>query len=365
MSSGIFFLYRFQLNRRLAEVETKRLRELDTLKTQLYTNITHEFRTPLTLIQGPVERALQNPSYTLARTDLERIRQNCRRLLHLLRQMLHLSKLEMGALRPDYTYGNVLPTVKYIVDSFASFAASQEIQLQLRSPEDPIMMDYDQKKLVDILANLVSNAIKFTLAGGSVTVGVEPPGHASPSHLLIKVKDTGSGTPKEALDKIFDRFYQADSKFSKSREETISGGSGIGLSLSKKLAELMDGSISVKSKPGKGSTFSLRLPIRSTQKEVRADVPFPDVYIPRTIPALSETDITRDFPGAPKGPSVLIVEDNTDVANFVADLTIRPIFPGFLPPKSAKRQLPTGKNFCNGTDFSSLLLIARIIQASE
>ncbi len=152
-SAAALLFYYFLLNKRLAEVEARRLRELDAFKTQLYTNITHEFRTPLTLIQGPVERALEDASFLLQKIDLDRIRQNCKRLLKLIEQMLHLNKLEAGALKVEYQYGDIIPALKYITDSFMSYAESQSISLQAQFPAHPINMDYDRQKLFDIISN--------------------------------------------------------------------------------------------------------------------------------------------------------------------------------------------------------------------
>ncbi|WP_170110396.1 hybrid sensor histidine kinase/response regulator transcription factor [Flavilitoribacter nigricans] len=318
LSSAIYFLYRFQLNRRLADAETERLRELDIVKTQLYTNITHEFRTPLTLIQGPVDKALHTPSFVLGRTDLEKIRQNCRRLLHLIHQMLHLSKLEAGALAPAYTYMDILPTVKYIVDSFSSFAESQGVDLKLHAPDEPVFMDTDSKKLVDILSNLVSNAIKFTPGGGKVRVRVNADREPEVPQLVIKVEDTGTGIPQHALEKIFDRFYQVERPNGSGKEESIASGSGIGLALSKKLAELMEGNIFVESTLGKGSSFRLILPIRATKKETGSPVSFPEIYIPKQTEQ-SGKDAPKSDEVSENAPMILIVEDNADVAEFVAE----------------------------------------------
>lgn len=317
LSSGIYYVYRFQLNRQLAEAEAKRLRELDIIKTQLYTNITHEFRTPLTLIQGPVDKALESPSSTLARTDLEKIRQNCRRLLHLIHQMLHLGKLEAGALSPSYTYADVLPTIKYIIDSFSSFAESQDVALQLHTPAGPILMDHDQEKLIDILSNLVSNGIKFTRSPGTVTIRVTKEQEKDIPSLIIAVEDTGRGIPQAALDKIFDRFYQVKYPHDKSREESVTSGSGIGLALSKKLAELMEGSLSVESTVGKGSTFWLQLPISTTKKDKAATWHFPEIYVPKNT-QLMEMPPSDKPASLQESPRLLIVEDNADVAHFVA-----------------------------------------------
>ena len=314
--SGFYFLYRFQLNRQLAQAETERLRELDAVKTQLYTNITHEFRTPLTLIRGPVDRALKDHSFSLRRPDLLSIRQNCQRLLHLIRQMLHLNKLEAGAVALSYHYGDIVPVVKYIVELFSSFAQTREVDLSLEAQEVPILLDHDREKLIDILSNLISNAIKFTPAGGQVTVTVSQKVVDKPE-VTIRVQDTGKGIPASDLDKIFDRFYQVQRSPDESGEEAFTGGSGIGLALSQKLAELMEGRITVSSKPGRGSVFSLILPVIHRTETVHTSAGFPEIFVPRA--ANQQEPITELPPQVAAGsPTVLIVEDNADLANFIA-----------------------------------------------
>lgn len=311
-SGAALLFYYFLLNKRLAEVEARRLRELDAFKTQLYTNITHEFRTPLTLIQGPVERALEDASFRLQKIDLNRIRQNCKRLLKLIEQMLHLNKLEAGALKVEYQYGDIIPALKYITESFMSYAESQKIGLSVQFPASPIHMDYDQKKLFDIISNLLSNAIKFTPRGGQVEIQVV----VDSTQLIIHVIDTGNGIPTTELDKVFDQFYQIHSDSGAPKQEVIRSGSGIGLALSKRLAELMGGQLIVKSKLGIGSTFSLLLPIHHLHTNKQADHQYNDHYIPN----VTATPTSSGIPfSTDQGPKILIVEDNISVAHFIAE----------------------------------------------
>lgn len=319
ISGSIYFVYRFQLNRRLAEVETQRLRELDEVKTRLYTNITHEFRTPLTLIQGPVARALDEPEYTLGQQELERIRRNCRRLLTLIQQVLNLNKLEAGALRPDYRYGDVIFALKYIVDAFHSLAESQQITLSLKVPEDQLFMDFDQEKLFDILSNLLSNAIKFTPENGKVLVTAQEAKAKNKSMLEVAVSDTGPGIPPGEVDKVFDRFYQVTQEASQNQDESQRSGTGIGLALSRRLAELMGGTLSVRSEPGgKGSTFYLHLPIRHTKKGIGQEPSRLVLSIPSE-PSVEESFSVEKASALQDVPAIVIVEDNADVARFVAE----------------------------------------------
>lgn len=310
--AAILLFYRFQLNKQLAEVEARQLRQLDAIKTQLYTNITHEFRTPLTLIQGPVERALEDASFSLQKIDLDRIRQNCKRLLKLIEQMLNLNKLEAGALKVEYQYGDIIPALKYITDSFMSYAESQGINLETEFLDHPISMDYDRQKLFDIVSNLLSNAVKFTPSGGQVKLQAV----SESTQLAIHVTDTGHGIPTTELDNVFDQFYQIHSDTYSPKQEVVRSGSGIGLALSKRLAELMGGQLVVKSKLGIGSTFSLLLPIHHLHTSKQVDHLYNDHYIPivTATPTSSSISFSTD-----QGPKILIVEDNINVAHFIAE----------------------------------------------
>ncbi len=310
----LFGVYRFQLRRKLSLEEAKRLKELDQVKTKLYTNITHEFRTPLTIIQGTAEQEIHQNGQITAEHNLQNaqtIQRNSAQLLTLVNQLLDLRKLESGQLALQWIQDDIIQYLKYLTESFHSHAENKGLQLHFLSEINQLEMDYDPDKLLYIVSNLLSNAIKFTPAGGNIyfQVSADIPN----TQLVLKVKDTGIGIEEAELPKVFDRFYQIDDSVVRKQE-----GSGIGLSLSKELVNLMGGQIEVNSQLGKGSVFSVSLPI--SQNAQKQKVNREDVYRKTlgfaTPPVLSngmkeKKEVLSDF------PLVLIIEDNPDVVRYL------------------------------------------------
>lgn len=338
--AGVRTYFRFSVNRaKLKEQlafetrEAERVKDLDAVKTQLYTNITHEFRTPLTVILGMARQVLDNPGDNL-RNGLEMIIRNGNNLLKLVNEMLDLSKLESGKMALQPVQGDVIGFLRYLVESFHSLASNQQKQLHFLSGLDSLTMDFDPDKLQQIISNLLSNALKFTPEGGniymSVSSGPEAAGNqdALPQTLIIKVKDTGIGIPEEQLPFVFDRFYQASHPEQGAAGST--GGTGIGLALSRELVKLMEGDISVKSPPvgaRNGAEFTVVLPVfRSTGQAA------PRAFTIESLISLEPTSLAK--PVNPKRvptvktpvpsaanrhqPMILLVEDNADVVAYTA-----------------------------------------------
>lgn len=313
-SGGLLLLSSYYESKRKQQ-EAQQLKEIDELKTRLYANITHEFRTPLTLILGPARQLQQQLTHLSqeASTNIELIIQNGQRLLQLVNQMLDLGKLEAKKLKPDYRLGNVIPLLKYSSDSFHSLAASRNIQLFFLTEQETLMMDYDKDKLLKIMSNLLSNAVKFTSAGGSIEIKVAN----SKEKLVIKVKDNGIGIAKEKLPYIFDRFYQADDSSVRKAE-----GTGIGLAYTKELVELLGGTITVQSAEGIGSLFTVLLPIRTEAapaESMQEEEMQPMAFISTQTEQPQQLQLEL--------PLVLIVEDNADVARFIASAICPPSAP--------------------------------------
>lgn len=298
---GIYKVYRFQLARQLTLVENKRLRELDQLKTNLYTNITHEFRTPLTVILG-ITQQLEKEVKKVMLPKLALIRRNSQQLLELINQMLDLSKLESGFMRLHLVQTDIIAYLNYLVGSFASYAEQKEIDLQLSSDVDELHMDFDPKVVQQLLSNLLGNALKFTPAGGRISVELS----ASDDFFQLQVRDTGEGIEKEQLIHIFDRFHQVDTSTTKIHE-----GTGIGLALVKEWVDHMKGRISVQSEIGLGSTFLLELPISRT-------APISKTLIPKPVETTENRIQEPSSAGNPLNlPLVLLIEDNADVAQYL------------------------------------------------
>ena len=203
----------------------------------------------------------------------------------------------------------MVPYLYYVVESFESYATIKEVNLQILSEVESLVMDYDPDRLLDIVSNLLSNAIKFTPAGGNVYVHIRK----DERHLILTVKDTGPGIPEEKLPYIFDRFYQADDSSTRKEE-----GTGIGLALTRELLKLMEGNISVQSSPGKGSEFQVVLPIH--QFALVTEHVFTEEQIARSYTSAErkEEAVLPQSQTDEELPLVLVVEDNPDVSTYIA-----------------------------------------------
>ena len=302
---------RGQIEKEKEKSEALRLKELDAFKTRFYSNITHEFRTPLTVIQGMVETVKSNIKKNEL-NDVEKpltlISRNGQRLLQLINEMLALAKLESGSMDLQLHQTDIIPFVKYLSESFHSLAEEKEINLVVYSEVDSLIMDIDANKLASIISNLLSNAIKFTPELGKIIVHLNKIKNNYTYFFTIKVKDNGLGISKEDLTNIFNRFYQVDGSSSHKQE-----GTGIGLALTKELVELMGGFIVVESTLKNGSTFTIQIPITNNAvvlKEVEVNMEgltHSTFYSEPIQQQNEETDL----------PLVLIIEDNFDVAFYL------------------------------------------------
>lgn len=191
--------------------EARRLQELDSFKSRLYANITHEFRTPLTVIMGLTEEIPayhQKEETSRLQQAVELVRRNSARVLQLINQMLGLARIEAGMMAVDMMQGDVIAFLKYLTESHESLAAAKNIALSFEAAPSQLVMDYDEEKLYDIFSNLVSNAIKFTGEGGKVSIRISISETPAGKFLVLEVSDTGIGIPEDQLNRIFERFYQ-------------------------------------------------------------------------------------------------------------------------------------------------------------
>ncbi len=306
-------IYRFQLSRKMAASESRRLKEVNELKNTLFANITHEFRTPLTVIKGMTESIksnLKNKKLDDLENSLEMIERNSDGLLYLVNEMLDLAKIESGNMNLDLVQSDVIPFLKYLGESFSSMAEENQVNLIISVEIDSLIMDFDAKKLAIIISNLLSNALKFTPEFGKIIVHINQIKRKGNVYLNIKITDNGIGIPPKKLAHIFNRFYQADSSIIRKNE-----GTGIGLSLVKELVELMNGSIKVKSTLDKGSEFRIMIPVSKEApllKNVQlGKLPHPSV--PNKISKHAKQNLETNS----ELPLVLIVEDNMDVAHYL------------------------------------------------
>lgn len=293
--------------------QTEKLVELNEVKTRLFSNISHEFRTPLTVILGMTDTMktdYENQVTKDTEKSLEMIRRNGKNLLHLVNELLDLAKVESGSMELDLVQSDVVPFVKYFSESFHSLAESKKINLTVYSEIESLEMDIDVKKLGAIISNLLSNAVKFTSENGKIIVHLNNINREEGNVLTIKVQDNGKGLAENELLHLFDRFYQVDNT---SYGQQV--GTGIGLSLTKEFVELMQGDISVESTIGKGTTFTVEIPItnNATKDEETSIAVEPSLAVS---PPEYKKELSLEAPVSDL-PSLLIIEDNMDVAHYL------------------------------------------------
>ena len=312
--------------------QSEKLKKMDRVKSRFFTNISHEFRTPLTLIMGPLEHRLSKTRDKRQEKELNMMLRNARSLLDLINQLLDLSKLEGGRMKLQVSRQNIVPFLKGIVSSFESLTAREKLELTFHTRKDDIYLYYDAEKIEKTVTNLLFNALKFTPPGGKITVTVSEHTPLT-GHLEISVKDTGAGIAGGELDHIFDRFYQAEGLNGQPHK-----GTGIGLALSRELTELHHGEITVDSKEGEGSEFIIRLPLGDAHLKPEEIVAKPAVYtgarilpvddynlegteeeLPDDVIAVSPPiDPPREeVSGADERNIILLVEDNPDVREYI------------------------------------------------
>ncbi|MGI9550309.1 MAG: hybrid sensor histidine kinase/response regulator transcription factor, partial [Aurantibacter sp.] len=315
----------------------EKLRELDKMKSDFFANISHEFRTPLTLIKGPIERLEQNPDENLSMENIKMIRRNASRVLKLVNQLLDLSEVSEGNLRLEPTEGDVYKCLRAATSSFNSHAAQRHIDYRVHIPHSAIWTSFDRDKLEKITYNLLSNAFKFSDNGSVISIEVS----YADQELQIQVADSGKGIPKKELPFIFDRFYQVDGSSIREQE-----GSGIGLSLSKDLVELMDGTITVSSELGKGSLFTVHLPlqeIRMGKEKVDEKLDEKIVDVAEDVPVATSFEFARTKIKAL--PNILLVEDNSDMRHYIREelikeYTVQEAVDGMVGFQMAKADIP-------------------------
>jgi len=331
------------------EEQSEKLKEMDQIKSRFFANISHEFRTPLTLIMGPIEQRLSLCRDKQQEKELQMMLRNSQRLLRLINQLLDLSKLDSGKMKLQAARQNIIPFLKGLVGSFESLVVQKPLDLTFQTEEENIFLYYDTEKLEKVICNLVSNAVKFTPPQGKITVSARKynaddenyPG----GYLEILFRDTGTGIPENQLPYIFDRFYQADGS---SAHEHQQKGTGIGLALVKELVTLHHGHISVHSSEGKGAEFIIQLPLGKAhlkpeeifeKVEAFEDVE-PEALVyqseqkkPLEVPTgdMIENDENRvekseaDEVGEEEKNVILVVDDSADVRFFIKS-SLEPLY---------------------------------------
>ncbi|HEY0771685.1 MAG TPA: ATP-binding protein, partial [Sphingobacteriaceae bacterium] len=285
-----------------------RARDLDSMKTKFFTNVSHEFRTPLSLILSPLETMMAQTQDVEQRRYLELMRRNGKRLLNLVNQLLDFRKMEAYDIKLMLAEGDIIAFIRDTVLSFSDLSEKKDIHLHFNSPVTSLQTLFDHDKLEKILFNLLSNAFKFTLAHGEVSVSLDVVETGKKKLLEINVRDTGIGISAEKKERIFERFFQNDLP-----RTVVNQGSGIGLSITKEFVTIHGGTIEVQSEPGKGSCFTVRLPL-GEESQLPVSKPLEvTVMEPKDSEANEEWMVTQDK------PKILLVEDNDDFRFYLKD----------------------------------------------
>jgi len=370
--SVVFATWRAQLRRirvkqqlKMEHFEAEKLREVDQLKSHFFANISHEFRTPLTLIKGPVKQIFDGEFAGNLKEQCKMILRNSDRLLELINQLLDLSKFEAGEIKLQVAETDIIHYLKGMVLTFLPLAESKKVTLKFTSSENVLTGYIDRDKLEKIATNLLSNAFKFTPEYGKIEIKIcrGMACHAQINNVIpakagihkknwiphqvrddngekksqlpitnsdfveIKITNTGPGISSDQLDKIFDRFYQAGSTYKKDSE-----GTGIGLALTKELVELCHGEIAVSSIPNKTTTFIVTLPItkecfkenevvermETADRRPQTEKPIKLIDNPPDSGLLSPVFENQSPASSLRSPLVLVVEDNPDVTEYIS-----------------------------------------------
>jgi len=297
--------------------EAQRMHELDLMKIKFFTNVSHEFRTPLSLIMAPVDKLLKQIGEPDTQRQLQLVNRNAKRLLNLVNQLLDFRKMEYQELKLHEKNGDIIAFIKELSYAFTDVADQKHIRFIFDSEIDEYYTGFDHDKIERIMFNLLSNAYKFTPEGGQVSVllnqvdGIQ----TGQQQLEIRVIDTGIGIAADKRERIFDPFFQNDIPGS-----MLNQGSGIGLSITREFVKLHNGEIFVESEFNEGSCFTVWLPLVKMDKNIFTDtllqLDHTEIFLPvDEQPKNGIQKETKDF----KKPTILLVEDNDDFRFYIKD----------------------------------------------
>lgn len=302
-----------ELTRKNSEVQAalEKLREIDGFKTKFFANVSHELRTPLTLILGPVSQLLQASGHLSERERfrLLSIKRNAQALLQQVNDLLDLARIDAGQMPLAYVCADLAAQVREIVAGFAAAAGERGIRISLCG-EDELYVDVDRAKLVRVVTNLLSNALKFTPDGGRIRCLVE---RLAQDRCLLSVQDNGPGVPDGLKQQIFDRYSQGESELS-------SKGSGLGLNIVKEFVELHRGTISVIDAPEKGAVFQVELPRRAPAGAFVRQAAATELVVPEFEGGSPQPQGYALTPHKAGSARILVVEDNPDLCQFLCDV---------------------------------------------
>jgi len=301
----------FEQVRRISEARQQH--EMDEMKFRFFTNISHEFRTPLTLILNPVEKLLLDERDEAERTLLNIIQRNANALLNLVNQLLDFRKLDAKRDQLNTSVGDIVSFIKDCCYAFTDLATSKSVNFAFTTSISELRMDFDQEKISKVMTNLLSNAFKYTPDKGRIEVALDVhyPLNSEDKTLSIRVTDTGVGIPERDLSHIFERFYRVDNQ-----DNTHQTGTGVGLHIVSEYVKMHHGEVVVESKEGQGSVFTIWLPVKyQVQQEIIAinGEETPENQVPPEEAGLKDDHLN-------KLPLMLVVDDNDDFREFMASL---------------------------------------------
>jgi signal transduction histidine kinase/DNA-binding response OmpR family regulator len=323
----LFAARRYELNRmelkhdlQIKETEANQMQEMDRLKSKFFANISHEFRTPLTLILGPLQKFIENCRSDEDKKQYSLMQRNALRLQKLINQLLDLSRLEAGKLTLAARETDIIQLTRMIAAAFESLAKGRDIELKFETDLDRLAVYIDTDKFEKMISNLLSNAFKFSEDNTEIRIFIhkQETQNGEPGQCIIKIKDQGKGIAAENIGRIFDRFYQVESAADRAYE-----GNGIGLALTKELVELHHGKITVESEPAKGTVFTIQIPLGKEHLSgiELLDIPAEEIQFENYLPIseipeehLTGTDTEDDL------PLILVVEDNRDVQSYLTGI---------------------------------------------
>ncbi|MFZ1517249.1 MAG: two-component regulator propeller domain-containing protein [Ignavibacteriaceae bacterium] len=335
---GLYLIRKIEMNRnhlrnelRIRELETEKLRDIEKIKSRFFANLSHEFRTPLMLIKGPVEQLLNGHNVNQSE-QVKLIQRNSEKLQTLIDQLLELSQLEAAAIQLRAKKENLVSIVRGNLFSFSELAERKNITLKFHTVKDEIIAWIDRDKFEKMLNNILSNAFKFTAENGTINVEIINTSINNIDYTTVSIKDSGIGIDEEKIDKIFDRFYQVDDS-----SKRAYSGSGIGLSLVKELVDLHEWKIFVHSKLGLGTEFIIQIPLDENylndyQKVLETQAPNDikakdssnvnniEVLIPDDEGIQNAENKNDAILGYQNKSTILIVEDSEDVRIYLNDI---------------------------------------------
>ncbi|HEV8285906.1 MAG TPA: two-component regulator propeller domain-containing protein [Chitinophagaceae bacterium] len=314
----LYLIRRITLERIRMRFETKQQRReaerahaLDQMKTKFFTNVSHEFRTPLSLIISPLDKIIKHTNDDEQKKQLSLIHRNAKRLLNLVNQLLDFRKMEVQEVKLHPAIGDIVQFAKDISYSFSDVAEKKGIQSSFESNVESLEIYFDKDKIEKILFNLLSNAYKYTHDNGKVSVRLQytpPAGNETAGTLAIEVSDTGIGIPADMHEKIFERFFQTHVP-----DSMVNQGTGIGLAITKEFVKLHNGVITVKSEPEKGTCFTVLLPANKINAPISR---WPIIDMPvEEVEKLTLDEIQSNG----KSKTILVVEDNEDIRFYLKD----------------------------------------------